>query len=292
PGIGCTGDEILNLTITNQPDQPTLACYETATFNASICSWEVIGTQPNQPPIVDCWETFVFNTSSCAWETAVVLPISEESLTFCDKENLTLQPQTNISNPSYIWSTGDISEEITVIIPGVYSVDISGDFCSFETKIFNVIKIESPIIESVISDGKDIIITTSNTGDFMYSLDGNIFQHNNTFYNVKGGVYIVYIKEQNCETTAGVQHLHFSIPKFFTPNNDGIHDTFDLSGIEFFNSSEVSIYDRYGKLLRFSRNGPFSWDGTFNTQNLPADDYWYVIIIEEQKFMGHFTLKR
>ena len=269
-----------------------MACWETATFNVSNCSWEVTGTQPAQPPLENCWETLVFNTSNCTWEIGVVLPISEEGVTFCEEGVVTLQAQSNISNPSYIWSTGDISKEISVNKPGVYSVDISGGVCSFETRIFNVLEIENPIIETVVSDGKNIIITTSNTGDFLYSLEGNIFQDDNTFYNVKGGFYTVYVKEQNCETTASVQHLNFFIPKFFTPNNDGIHDTFDLSGIELYNSSEVSIYDRYGKLLRYSRNSPFSWDGTFNNQNLPSTDYWYVIIIEGQKFTGHFTLKR
>ena len=163
--------------------------------------------------------------------------------------------------------------------------------CSFETIIFNVTGLENPIIETVVSDGNEIIISTSNNGDFLYSLDGNIFQPSNIFYNIEGGLYTIYVKERNCNAIVSLKHLHFFIPKFFTPNSDGIHDTFSLSGIEHYRSSEVSIYDRYGKLLKFSRNSSFSWDGTFNNQDLPSDDYWYVIIIEGQKFTGHFTLK-
>jgi gliding motility-associated-like protein len=129
-------------------------------------------------------------------------------------------------------------------------------------------------------------------GDFLYSIDENVFQPNNTFYDVEGGLYTIYVKQRNCGESVTTQHLHFYIPKFFTPNNDGIKDTFRLAGIEIYSSSQVSIFDRYGKLLKNSRNSFFEWDGTFNNERLPTGDYWYVIVLEGQKFTGHFTLKR
>ena len=88
------------------------------------------------------------------------------------------------------------------------------------------------------------------------------------------------------------EHLHFIIPKYFTPNGDGIKDVFSLRGIEYFDSSEVYIFDRYGKLLAGSRNQPFFWDGIYNGELMPTSDYWYVIKINDQKINGHFTLKR
>ena len=294
PGVGCTSDEILNLTITNQPIQPTLSCYETATFNASTCSWEVTGTQPVQPPVVDCWDNFVFNTTTCVWDNTGVQPgnIIEEYLELCEGNTLTLQAQTNLSNPSYVWSTGENSDEIIIDAAGTFSVYITDGVCSIETRIFNIELLETPIIQSVVSDGNDFIVTTSNIGYFSYSLDGNIFQTSNIFYNVEGGLYTIYVKQSDCINGVTIQHLHFYIPKFFTPNNDGAHDTFGLTGIEYYDSSQVSIFNRYGKLIKFSQNGPFSWDGTFNNVQLPSDDYWYVIIINNQKFNGHFSLKR
>ncbi len=276
-----------------QPVQPVLECWQTATFNNTTCLWDITGTQPLQP-ILECWQTTTFNTVSCSWDVTGTQPgkIYENDLMLCENDILLLQANTNIPNPQYVWSTGDVSDEISIDTPGVYSVEVSGGICAFETRIFNVAGVETPIIETVISDGNDIIITTANSGDFLYSIDGNIFQSNNSFFNVKGGQYTIYVKERNCDGQQTLQHLHFYIPKYFTPNNDGIHDTFDLSGIEFYNSSEVTIYNRYGKLLKTSRNSSFSWDGTFNNQDLPSDDYWYVITIEGQKVMGHFALKR
>ncbi len=148
------------------------------------------------------------------------------------------------------------------------------------------------MLNGIVSNGIDIIITTANSGDFLYSLDGIIFQSNNIFYDVEGGLYTIYVKNRDCDTTINIQHLHFYIPKFFTPNNDGINDTFNLSGIENYGGTQVAIFDRYGKLLKFSRNVSFEWDGTYNSQNMPSGDYWYHIIIKEQQFSGHFALKR
>ncbi|MDP5158235.1 MAG: T9SS type B sorting domain-containing protein, partial [Flaviramulus sp.] len=275
------------------PTQPSLECWETATLNDITCSWEVTGTQPIQPSL-ECWETATFNNTTCTWDISGIQPgnVFEENLDLCENTTLSLIAQTNISNPTFIWSTGATTDNITINSAGIYTVEITGGVCSFETRIFEVTLLETPIIENVISDGNDVIITTSNSGDFQYSLDGNVYQSSNVFLNVDGGLYNVFVKQRNCTSTITSQYLHFYIPKFFTPNNDGIKDRFNLSGIEFYTSSEVSIYNRYGKLLKFSKNSTFSWDGTYRGENLPSDDYWYVIIIEGQKFTGHFTLKR
>ena len=44
-----------------------LACYETATLNATTCAWDVTGFQDPIPTGLDCWETANFDTLSCSW---------------------------------------------------------------------------------------------------------------------------------------------------------------------------------------------------------------------------------
>ena len=77
---GCTADQVLNLTITNQPAQPIISCYETASFNALICSWEVTGSQPIAPTGLECWETVTFNNLTCVWEISGTQPIAPSGL--------------------------------------------------------------------------------------------------------------------------------------------------------------------------------------------------------------------
>ncbi|MGB5419404.1 T9SS type B sorting domain-containing protein, partial [Algibacter sp.] len=277
-----------------QPVQPIISCWETATFNIANCSWDISGTKPLAPINLQCWETTTFNTITCAWDIAGTPPGAEytEDLVYCNGETLILHANSSLLNPKYLWSTGETTDTIIINTHNVYSVEITSSACFFETKNFNVTQAEIPNIDTISSDSNNIVIRTSNTGDFLYSLDGNIYQSANTFFNVKGGEYAIYVKEQNCPEIVTKTYLHFYIPKYFTPNNDGVNDTFSLSGIEFYGQSQVSLFNRYGKLMKFSQNGPFSWDGTFNNVELPSDDYWYIIIIQNQKFTGHFTLKR
>ena len=77
-----------------------------------------------------------------------------------------------------------------------------------------------------------------------------------------------------------------------TPNDDGVNDFFSLNITQFFSSTEVYIFNRYGKLLYSAYNTDINWDGTFIGNELPTSDYWYRIVLDGQVIKGHFTLKR
>ncbi|PQV49454.1 gliding motility-associated-like protein [Jejuia pallidilutea] len=223
-----------------------------------------------------------------SFETPIV---TDETLEICENSSVTLNANTNIPTATYRWNTGQVSERITVSLPGTYTVDVTNIGCTV-TKTIEVIQVDNPIVDNIQSNGNSIIVNLSNSGNYLYALDGSTFQPNNTFLNLRGGEYTIYVKHQDCDEVVTAKYIHFYIPKFFTPNNDGVNDWFDLKGIELFSTSSVSIFNRYGKLLKSSKNAAFSWDGTFKGQQLPSDDYWYVITINEQKLTGHFTLKR
>jgi gliding motility-associated-like protein len=279
----------------SQPNEPTnLECWQTPIFNNSTCNWEITGVRPIEPTNIECWQTVEFNDETCIWDILGIKPLDyiKEYISFCENESVVLSGNVRLLNPEYIWNTGAITEEITVDIPGIYFVEVSNSDCEFVLKTIHVSQNNIPIISSVVSDENVIIITTLNEGEFEYSLDGINFQLNNIFYSTPGGLYIITVRERNSCGMDNVEYLHFIIPEFFTPNNDSYNDYFDLKGIEYFDSSEVYIFDRLGKLIKSSNNGPFTWDGTFNNQVLPNNDYWYFIKIEGQEFRGHFTLKR
>ena len=67
PAAGeCATTATMTVTVNAQPAQPTLACYESATFNTNTCTWVVTATQPTQPTVA-CYESATFNTNTCAW---------------------------------------------------------------------------------------------------------------------------------------------------------------------------------------------------------------------------------
>jgi gliding motility-associated-like protein len=85
-------------------------------------------------------------------------------------------------------------------------------------------------------------------------------------------------------------------PKFFTPNNDGHNDTWNIRGSSVVNIKSIYIFDRYGKLLKeLSPNGE-GWNGIYNSRKMPADDYWFTIEYQKdgvtKQFKSHFALKR
>ena len=299
PTLACWETATINNTtcswdiIGTQPIQPIVACWETAIFNTTTCTWEVSGTQPLQPSGLQCWETTTFNTTTCEWDIIGDQPFNEEAefVILCQKETIALQATTDIISPTYAWDTGQTTSFLEVDASGIYTVEVT-DGCLTTIITFTVAQLETPLIESVTSRGNDIVVNTSNTGDFEYSIDGINYQNTNVFFNVEGGLYTIYIKANGCNDIVTTLFLHFYIPQFFTPNNDTNNDTFDLKVIQYFESSEVYIYDRFGKLLKSSKNKSFSWDGTFNGSPMPTSDYWYVIIIDGQRRVGHFTLKR
>ena len=216
--------------------------------------------------------------------------VEDESLEFC--EDTTMILTADLNNVSYEWSTGATTKEITVGEPGTYTVlltDVNG--CA-ATKTIELEQIDIPRIDTIISDGPSIIVSTSNDGDFEFSLDGFNFQTSSIFEAVEGGLYTIYVQDTSDCGVVTQSFFHLVIPKFFTPNGDSVNDVYEPEGLEVFNNVEFSIFNRYGKLLKSGNSNSSSWDGSFQGNQLPTDDYWYLIEADSAQFKGHFSLKR
>ena len=220
------------------------------------------------------------------------IEVDDETVFFCEDQNIELIVDVDDDIISYNWSTGEVTPTIIVNEAGIVTVDLVNNNGCTATQTFTVNQINRPRIQSVTSDFTDIIIETQEEGDFEYSIDGINFQLENILRGIPGGFYDIIVRDRNGCGVDTINFLHYIIPRFFTPNGDGDNDTFTLIGIETFESSEVNIFNRFGKLLVSSQNTTFSWDGTFQNKQLPASDYWYFIRIDDQEIRGHFTLKR
>jgi gliding motility-associated-like protein len=67
------------------------------------------------------------------------------------------------------------------------------------------------------------------------------------------------------------------IPNTFTPNGDGINDTWDIKNLQDYPNCIVRIYNRYGENLYSSIGYSIPWDGTYKGTNLPVGVYYYII---------------
>ncbi|MDQ6609335.1 MAG: PKD domain-containing protein, partial [Bacteroidota bacterium] len=68
-----------------------------------------------------------------------------------------------------------------------------------------------------------------------------------------------------------------TIPNVFTPNGDGVNDTWIIPYLESYPGATVEIFNRYGSLVYHSVGYPKPWDGTFGGKQMPAGTYYYII---------------
>lgn len=194
---------------------------------------------------------------------------------------------------------------IQVNLPGIYTVDVTNSNGCTITRTIPVLNsndatIDEITIQDVTFDVNTITIhlDPSSIGNYEYSLDSldGPFQESNFFDYVQSGIHTIYINDINgCGMIQEVVVV-IGIPKFFTPNADGYNDYWKINGVDrLFNSKTITfIYDRYGRLITILRGDDTTgWDGTLNGVQMPADDYWYVINLEDGRTTkGHFSLKR
>uniref|UniRef100_UPI0025EA0863 T9SS type B sorting domain-containing protein n=1 Tax=Flavobacterium sp. TaxID=239 RepID=UPI0025EA0863 len=157
-------------------------------------------------------------------------------------------------------------------------------------------------ISNDFSDNQIITVNVVGFGVYEYSLDDGPFQSSNVFEHTSLGEHTITVRDVKGNTSCGeividgVQAIDY--PHYFSPNGDGIHDTWNVIGLEDQPFARLYIFDRYAKLLKqLSTDGP-GWDGTYNGHLLPADDYWFKVEYLDQsktrwkEFKSHFTLKR
>jgi gliding motility-associated-like protein len=71
------------------------------------------------------------------------------------------------------------------------------------------------------------------------------------------------------------------ITNLFTPNGDGINDTWYIQNIERYPSNEVSVFNIYGKLIYSKKGYTNDWGGRVDSIPVTDGTYYYVIKLSE-----------
>ena len=210
---------------------------------------------------------------------------------------------------SFVWTndsgnTVGTSNSYTAVLPGVYTLVAtnSATGCASDPVSITVTPSEPAIVAYEVSedfaDSQSItIIATGQGNNFEYQLDNGPFQDSNVFTNVASGLHIITVRDKyGCGTTT-IEALVVNYPKFFTPNNDGYNDLWNIIDLSNQPSATIIIYDRYGKMLTQIKPNNSGWDGTYNGKQMPSDDYWFSVSYTDehqiaQEFRAHFAMKR
>lgn len=171
--------------------------------------------------------------------------------------------------------------------------------CIQRTELFDIPDFD-PLVLLLEESGLNQFTATTTGGSqpYLYTLNGEDYGSTNTFDIYETGTYTVTVTDANgCTATASIfmEHIDVCISNYFTPNGDGVQDDWGPGCTEQYPNLTFDIYDRYGRVIATLGVGQ-KWDGTYNGNELPSGDYWYVVKLNDandnRDFVGHFTLYR
>jgi len=212
----------------------------------------------------------------------IVSPLKGERL-ICIGDRTELDAGSG-TNYTYLWSTGETTQTISVGNPGIYTVTITDGVCSkqYSAKVLQAIP---PAITKIDYDESGIMTVSavnSGSGTMEFSVDGVTWQTSGVFNGIPRNTSVTVmarIKGTSCITV--VQYYTFVMQNVITPNGDNVNDMIDFRGISDYNKFQVVISDRYGKeVYKAEKIRPF-WDGYFQGKKLPTASYWYQLTYED-----------
>jgi len=165
-----------------------------------------------------------------------------------------------------------------------------------EPEVQNIIK---PRFELTDLSTENVTNWNWSFGDGTYSWEQNPVH----YYDAIGtyGIGLIVETQYGCSDTIGksveVEPIFtFYVPNSFTPDADGINDTFYGTG-EGFDTYNMKIFDRWGEFIFESNDPNFHWDGTYKGQQVQMGTYAYRFYVidwqgDDHIYEGHVTLHR
>jgi gliding motility-associated-like protein len=131
--------------------------------------------------------------------------------------------------------------------------------------------------------------TRANTTEFRAAVGQDAFKHQYIIKAVEAGGQVM-----SWSNALQLEFTHpLSIPNVFTPNSDGVNDTFAIDKLELYPDNELIVYNRLGKEI-FRKQG---YTGEWNGNADPAGVYFYQLTVANQNksrklYKGWLTLLR
>ena len=277
------------------------ATYEVYIQDANLCpASDVftinIGVNLSAEPLVQygCEGIFPNSTTSVVMDDPSLLP---DLLFYLEDINstdppLTEQEMIDLADTQYAWGDLPASQYQAHIFHqnGCSIIVDLGDVLAYEPLTLSTPEKTAP---------NEITITASGGyGDYEYFFQGESQGTDNVYIsNQDMNVEIEVRDSMGCVVMASIPFDFtgmLEVPNFFTPDGDNNNDVWYPRNREFFPNIEVKIYDRYGRVVAIL-NQVDSWNGTYEGNELPSGDYWYVVNQNDDRktrYVGHFTLYR
>lgn len=210
---------------------------------------------------------------------------------------------------SYSWSTGETGATIVVspTLTTTYSVTIINGSCtqSISQQIQTLTIQSQEITDTFYMQPGDLItmIAPDNFESYSWTPVTNLsyFDSQNATYS--GDQSIIFtvnsMNSNGCMRSDNIWVfvIRLTIPTGFSPNNDGINDTFVIPELTNYKDVHLIVFNRWGNKVLETDDYQNDWDGTcqgnacLGNGILPEGTYFYSIDIHGQHFDGYTTLK-
>ncbi|MCW3108263.1 MAG: hypothetical protein JWQ09_2769, partial [Segetibacter sp.] len=200
---------------------------------------------------------------------------------------------------SYLWSPSAGLSSAVIADPvakpsdsTVYKVVVANASSCTASATVTINVISKPIAnagpDKVIVEGQSVqldgSVTSSNTSiswfpglyiDNIHSLQPSVSPVTNTSY------ILTATSNDGCGTSSDTTSIHVYkkviIPNAFSPNADGLNDTWNIIALAAYDNYELSVFNRYGQIVFNTKNYSQPWNGTFNGKPLPVGTYYYLL---------------
>ncbi|HVW96447.1 MAG TPA: gliding motility-associated C-terminal domain-containing protein [Mucilaginibacter sp.] len=173
-----------------------------------------------------------------------------------------------------------------------YSVNVSNDGCNDDSKSVTVTVRKKPVADGggdkKIFEGQSVKLNGSVGGDEIASVlwsPATALDDPTSVIPTASPTdditYTMTVTSQNCGIATSKVFVRVfkkvTVPNTFSPNNDGVNDTWDIDALATYPGSSVKVFNRYGTQVYQSIGYSKPWDGKYNGSYVPRGTYYYII---------------
>lgn len=189
----------------------------------------------------------------------------------------------NALNPgaTYLWQDGSLNANYSVTSPGTYYVKVDLNGClKKDTVKFQYLN--PPLFnlgsDTMVCIGTKILLTGGNAQGTYTWQDQSLGQ---TFSVNSPGIYWLNVINKCGQLTDSIKivegYCELLMPNAFTPNGDGKNDVFRIRYPQYYKKIRLLVFNRSGVKLFETNDGSKGWDGRYNNQEQPSENYIWMI---------------
>lgn len=211
---------------------------------------------------------------------------------------------------SYLWSSGQRTQNISAVHAGTYKVlidDVNGCTALVQGEIKQPENLTFGFTVSEVSckdnnDGKIVMFNSGAIAPYTYNWSNGAASKD--LADLLGNNYTITVTDAHaCPFTATVTVPTnpkvcinvVTIPNAFSPNGDHTNDVWIIRDSELYPDIKVKVINQWGQTIFSSTGYTSPWDGTFNGHNVSGGTYYYEVNLHsdgDKPFSGTLTVIR